>query len=143
MTETLPFDGKNPARGIGVDSNGKMNYSGAAESGHVEIMLPSLPGSPRETETLHARDFGQTVIGKIESRMKQQGYMTSGPQQDPPGIFAHYLAVARGSQLLDAEGLKRMATLAAEFQSEPDREEYYRQVIKPWLGSLTPTKRRK
>ena len=136
-----PAVDRNPNRAITTDDDGRMAYSSAAASGDIEIILPSLPGSPNGEERLLVKNFGQTVIGKIESQMKQQGYLRSGPQQDPPGIFAHYLAVARGAALLDAGGLNRMATLAEEFKSEPNREEYYTQVIKPWLGSLVPRRR--
>jgi hypothetical protein len=131
-----------PDRGISSDGHSGMSYESAAATGHLEIMVPSQPGSPRETETLHARDFGQHVIGKIESSMKRQGYMTTGPQQDAVGTLRHYLAVAKGSQLLDAGALKRGNTLADELEREGDREEYFRQVVKPWLGSLTPARRR-
>ncbi|MGB2676002.1 MAG: hypothetical protein WAN12_02855 [Candidatus Acidiferrum sp.] len=141
MSESLPYDGDSPDRAITLDANGKMGYSGAADSGFVPITIPSLPGSPRETETLLMRDFGQHVIGKIESRMAMQGYMTSGALQDPPGILAHYLAVAKGGQLLDAGTLSRGEKLSKEFAAEGDRKEYFEMVVKPWLGSLSPKRR--
>ena len=141
MSETtLPT--KDSKQAIGVDERGALQYRSAAATGHVPIMVPSLPGSPRETETLHARDFGQHVISRIEASMNRQGYMTTGPQQDAVGTLRHYLAVAKGSQLLDAGALKRGNTLADELEREGDREEYFRQVVKPWLGSLTPARRR-
>ena len=141
MSETtLPT--KDSKQAIGVDERGALQYRSAAATGHVPIMVPSLPGSPRETETLHARDFGQHVISRIEASMNRKGYMTTGPQQDAVGTLRHYLAVAKGSQLLDAGALKRGNTLADELEREGDREEYFRQVVKPWLGGLTPARRR-
>jgi hypothetical protein len=142
MTEnTLPFDGENLDRAITLDANGKMGYSGAADSGFVPVTIPSLPGSPRETETLLMRDLGQHIITKIESRMAAQGYMTSGAVQDPPAIFKHYLAVARGAQLLDAGALSRWEKLAKQYSEEGDQREFFQMVLKPWLGSLTPKRR--
>ena len=136
---TLPT--KDSKTAIGVDDRGRMNYASAAESGHVEIMVPSLPGSPRETETLHARGFGQHVIGKIEASMNRQGYMTTGPQQGPAEVFKHYAAVSRGASLMDEGTLKRMETLAQDFEREPEQEEFFNQVIRPYLHSLTPKRR--
>jgi hypothetical protein len=124
-----------------LDARGNWVYPDAAKSGHVEIEIPSLPGSPNATERMHARDFGQIVIGKIESAMNRQGYLTSGPQQDAVGTLRHYLAVGKGSQLLDAGALKRGNILADELEREGDREEYFREVVKPWLGSLSPKRR--
>jgi len=140
MSESLPYDGRNPDRSISVE-HGKMQYGTAAESGHVEIQIPAPAGSPRETETLHVRNFGQHIISKIESAASRQGYMRSGPLQSPAQTFRHYASVARGAQLLDAEGLKRMETLAAEYERESEPEEFYRTVVKPWLGGLSPRKR--
>ena len=124
-----------------LDARGNWQYPSAAKSGHVEIMVPSLPGSPRETETLHARDFGVHVIAKIESSFKRNPYLKSGPQQRPSEVFAHYLASAKGAQLMDSATIGRMERLAKEFETEPDREGYFRDVLKPWLRSLSPKRR--
>ncbi len=68
MTETtLPFDGKNADHGIAVDDRGELAYSTASESGHVEVVLPSLPGSPNSEERLLAKDFGPHVASRIEA----------------------------------------------------------------------------
>lgn len=130
-----------PDHAITLDERDKLNYASAASEGRVEIQIPAPPGSPRETETLHARDFGQHIITRIESAMSQQGYMRSGPQQDGPGVFAHYCAVARGAQLLDRSTLKNMQKLSDEYAAEADQAEFYSMVVKPWLGSLSPKRR--
>jgi len=141
MPETLPFDGENMDRAIAVDASGGMTYSGASREGRIEIEIPALPGSPNPTETLHARDFGPTVAGKIESAMSKQGYLKSGPQQNGPQVFQHYLAVARGANLLASDTLKRAETLAKEFAAESEQTEFFKQVVRPWLHSLSPQKR--
>jgi hypothetical protein len=124
-----------------LDARGNWVYPSASESGHVEIELPALPGSPNAVERLHARDFGVHVAGKIESSMQRQPYLRSGPQQSPPQIFRHYTAVAKGAGLMDSGALKRMEQLASEFASEPDSREYFAQVVKPYLLSLSPKRR--
>ncbi len=139
---TLPYDGKNPDRGIAVDANGGMTYDGASREGRIEIELPTLPGSPNPTETLHAVNFGPHVASKIEAAMNRQGYLRSGPQQSGPQTFAHFIACARGAELLDTGTLRRAETLSKEFASEADQKEYYEMVIRPWLQMLTPGKRR-
>jgi hypothetical protein len=140
MSETtLPT--KDSKQAIGVDERGALQYRSAAATGHVEIMVPSLPGSPRETETLHARDFGQHVIGKIEASMNRQGYLTTGPQQGPAEVFKHYAAVAKGASLMDSAAIGRMEEIAAEFAKEPEQEAYWKMVAKPYLGGLSPKRR--
>ena len=124
-----------------LDARGDWVYPSAAESGHVEIELPALPGSPNATERLHARDFGPTVVSRIETSMTRQGYLKSGPQQTPSQVFGHYVAVARGSQLMDPAAIGRMEALAKEFAAEPDQREYFEQVLRPYLHSLTPHRR--
>jgi hypothetical protein len=125
-----------------LDPQGKnWVYPSAAESGHTQIVLPTLPGSPNSEERLLSKDFGQHVIGKIQASLDRQGYLTTGPQQGPAEIFHHYCGAAAGSGLLDSTALANMKTLAREFSEADDRNEYYAQVIKPWLGSLQPGKR--
>ncbi len=87
------------------------------------------------------RDFGGHVIGKVEGALNR-GYLKSGPQQGPVDVFKHYVACAKGSELLDSAAIGRMETIAEEFAATPYREEYYEQVLKPWLGSLSPKRRR-
>jgi hypothetical protein len=132
----------NSKTAITLSADGKsFDYPSAAESGHVEIELPTLPGSPDPVERLHARDFGVHVAGKIENAMKQNPYLRSGPQQGPPQVLRHYNAVAKGAELMDAGALNRMEQLAGEFEAEPEREKYFQQVLRPWLNSLSPKRR--
>jgi hypothetical protein len=132
---------RNPDRAIGVDDRGRMTYASAAAEGMVEIVLPTRPGSPNGEERMLAKDFGVRVAGEIESRMKQNPYLKSGPQQSAAATFQHYAAVARGSGLMDESALKRMETLAQDFEREPEQEEFFKQVILPYLHSLKPGKR--
>ena len=134
MSDTQP---KAPEQ-LTVNEQGNWEYPTSASTGFVEIELPTPPGSLNPTERLHMRDFGGLVVGKIESSMNT-GYLR---QQSPAQVFKHYAAVARGAQLMDEQALKRMDDLASEFEKEPERDEYYRQVIRPWLHSLAPKKRR-
>ncbi len=124
-----------------LDARGNWVYPDAAKSGHVEIEIPSLPGSPNATERMLARDFGQIVIGKIGSAMTRQPYMTEGATQNPVQVMRHYTAVAKGASLLDKATLGRMEKLAAEFENAPKREEFYRSTVKPFLGVLAPQRR--
>jgi hypothetical protein len=141
MTETLPYDGANPDRGIAVDDRGEMSYDGASREGRVSVMLPSLPGAPRETETLHAVNFGAFVSGQVERSFQKQPYLKSGPQQKPAEVFRHFLGCAKGAALLDGSAIGRMEKLASEFEKESAQEEYFKQVIRPWLHDLSPQRR--
>jgi hypothetical protein len=118
-----------------------MVYESASAEGRIEIELPSLPGSPNPTERLHAAQFGAHVAGKIESAMKQQGYLKSGAQQKPAQVFRHYLACAKGSGLMDSAAIGRMASLGNDFAAEPDQAEFYSMVVRPYLLTLTPKRR--
>jgi hypothetical protein len=142
MTETvLPHSEKDRDSAIGVDTSGRMNYASGAESGHTEISLPSLPGSPNSEERLLMKDFGVHVSEQIERSFRKQPYMQSGPQQSPPATFRHYVSVAKGAKLVDSGTLSRMEILAKEFEGEAERQEYFQQVIRPYLFNLTPRRR--
>src|SRR5271157_684188 len=130
---------ENALQGMSVDRGG-WSYDDASETGHVEIELPSLPGSYTPTERLHVREFGVHVAGKIESFMNQPGYL-SAPGQNAAQVFKHYTAVARGANLMDGAALGRMEALAKEFEAEPEQREYFSQVVKPYLNTLTPRRR--
>ena len=130
-----------PDRGIGTDARGNLTYEHAAASGHVEVYLPSLPGSAFAQERLLVKDFGTFVAGKIGSSMTRQPYLTSGPQQDPAQTFRHYVACAKGASLMNADAIRRMETLAKEFAAEPDRAEFYSMVVRPYLLGLSPKRR--
>jgi hypothetical protein len=142
MTEsTLPHSEKDGDSAIGVDTSGRMNYASGAESGHVEVVLPSLPGSPNGEERLLAKDFGPHVASRIENSLNRQPYMRSGPQQTPAATFRHYLACAKGANLIEPSALKRGETLADEFSAEPEQAAFYSMVVRPWLHSLSPRRR--
>ena len=117
-------------------------YPSLAKSGHIEIEVPSLPGSPRPTEMLHARDFGGHVAGKIEASLKGNPYK-SGPQQNPAQTFRHYLASAQGARLLDNGSINRMEALARQFDKAADQRDFFNRTIRPYLNSLRPERRQK
>jgi len=133
---------RHPDRKIGVNESGRMTYDSASAEGRTEIELPTLPGSPNAVERLHAADFPGHVIAKIEAALTRQPYLRSGAVQDATQVFQHYTAVARGAGLMDAGTLERMEGLAKEFKQELDREEFFSQMVKPWLLSRTPERRR-
>ena len=133
----------NESQRIATDERGSWAYPSLAQSGHVEIELPSLPGSPRPTEMLHARDFGPHVAGAVERSMRGNPYPKSGPQQNAAQTFRHYLAVARGSQLLDNGSTNRMEALAKQFDREPDQGAFFKRTIRPFLNGLKPERREK
>ena len=137
---TLPTG--NPETAIGVDDRGRMTYGDAAASGHVEIELPTLAGSPNATERLHAVDFGPHVAGKIESSIKRQPYLRSAQPQSPNQVLRHYIAVGKGSKLLDGGAVAHLSQLAKEFETAPHPEDYFSETLRPALLSLTPTRRR-
>lgn len=125
-----------------LDKQGKWQYPSAAASGHVEIVLPSLPGSPNAEERMLAKDFGATVGGHIKNAMNPSlGYLRSGPQANGPEVLAHYIASARGASLLNAGAVKSGEKLVEEFAAAEDQADYFKMVVKPWLHGLTPTRR--
>lgn len=129
---------------ITVDERGNWQYPSLAAEGYVEVELPSLPGSPNPTERLHARGFGSHVAGKIESSIRGNPYLKSGPQQNPAQVLAHYLGVAKGSKLVGPDAISQMERLAKEFavQKGEARNTYYKTMVRPFLNGLKPTKRR-
>jgi hypothetical protein len=135
--EHFMADNKSTVEQLGVDERGNWQYPASATEGYVEIEIPSLPGSLNPTESLHMREFGGHVVSKIESSMNT-GYLR---KQSPHQVLAHYAAVARGASLMDEPALKRLESLATEFESVPEREEYFSQVVKPYLLTLTPKRR--
>ena len=118
-------------------------YPSLASSGHVEVELPSLPGSPHPTEKMLARDFGPTVVGRIEASLKGNPYKKSGPQQNPAQTFNHYIAVARGSKLVDNGSINRMEALARQLDQAADQREFFSRTIRPFLNGLKPERRQK
>jgi hypothetical protein len=89
-----------------------------------------------------ARDFGPRVVGKIEAAMSRQPYLTTGATQSPEEVIRHYVAVAKGSQLLDSGAIARLEKLSAEFETKPDQGEFFNQEIRPYLLALTPERRK-
>ena len=139
---TLPL-GKLENQKTGIEVlDGELVYGSGAETGHQEIILPSLPGSPNSRERLLVKDFGVHVAGKIESSLDRNPYLKSGPQQNPAQVFRHYVACAEGAQLVDKRTLGNMQELAGQFEKELDREAYFEEVIRPYLHSLEPGRRK-
>jgi hypothetical protein len=139
---TLPHSEKDGDSAIGVDASGRIQYGSGAASGHTEIILPALPGSATSEERLLAKDFGPHVASRIEASFQKQPYLKSGCQLSPSQVFRHFVGAAEGSGLVDGAVLSRMKLLAKEFEAESEREEYFKQVVRPWLFNLTSAKRR-
>ena len=117
-------------------------YPSLAKSGMVEIELPSLPGSPRPTEQIHVRDFGGQVALKIEASFRGNPYK-NGPKQNPPQVFQHYIAVAKGAKLVDEGTLDYGGRLARQFDKAADQRDFFNRTIRPYLNSLRPERRQK
>lgn len=124
------------------DERGDWAYPSLAQSGHIEVELPSLPGSPRPTEQLLARDFGGHVASKIEASFLGNPYK-SGPKQNPVQTLNHYVAVARGSKLVDNGSIDRMEALARQLDKASNQREFFSQVVRPYLNSLKPERRQR
>ena len=127
------------AEPLEVNANGGWVYPAQLKEGFEEIEIPALlPGSTTNTESMHMNKFGAHVASKIESSMKT-GYLR---KQGPAQVFAHYVGCAEGASLLTGDALTHMKELSKEFAEVPEQAEYYRQVISPWLQSLSPQRRR-
>lgn len=122
---------------ITVDREGNWQYSDSAKGGFVEVELPTPPGSLNPTERLHIRDFGGMVASKIDTAMKAT-YLS---KHTPAQLFRHYATVAKGASLMDEQALKRMETLANEFESEPEKQQFFELVVRPYLLTLQPRRR--
>src|SRR5271165_311321 len=123
-----------------VDQAGNWQYPTSARTGFVEVELPTPPGSLNATERLHMKVFGGHVVTQVETAF-QCGYLRSGPQQGPVATLKHYAACARGASLMDEGALKRMDDLASEFEKEPEKQQFFEMVVRPWLHSLAPKRR--
>ena len=132
---------RNANLAIGTDDRGGLQYASAASEGAVEIIVPSLRGSPNAEERMLARDFPQHVISRVESAMNRPGYLTTGPTQSPAQVFAHFTASARGARLVDTDTLIHMNELAKEFEQADSPREFFVQKVRPWLHGLTPKRR--
>jgi hypothetical protein len=125
---------------LGVGEQGDWQYPSAAQEGYTEIELPTPPGSINPTERLHMRDFGSHLIEQLDTSMRAS-YLKAGPQQGPVATFRHYIGCAEGAQLMDEGALKRMKDLANDFAAEPEKQEYFNQVVRPYLLTLVPKRR--
>jgi len=130
-------DNKSTVEQLGVDEQGNWVYPSGAAEGYEEIEIPSLPESLNASESLHMQDFGPHVASKIESSMKT-GYLR---KQGPVEVLKHYTAMVKELKLMDEGALKRLEGLASDFEKEPEREEFFKQVVRPYLHSLTPKRR--
>jgi hypothetical protein len=128
------------AKQLMVDEQGNWQYPSAAESGHVQITLPTAHG-PNPEEQLLIKDFGAHVAQEVEISLAPNPYPKASPRKSATVTFWHYVGAAKGSQLMDEPALKRMEALANEFEKEPEKQEYFTQVVKPWLVSLKPKRR--
>src|ERR1039458_9643826 len=104
---------RNPDRAITVDDRGQMNYASAAAEGMVEIVLPA-PNGPHAEQRMHVRDFPTTVLREIEQSFKPNMYEKSSPRKSPTDTLRHYIGAARGAQLLDDAGIRRLESLAKQ-----------------------------
>jgi hypothetical protein len=141
-SEAMQYPNSQVDTQLGVNESGdSWEYPSGSQMGYTEVEVPSLPGSINPTERLHVRDFGAHVVNRIESSMQGTYLKVGRPQQGPVATLRHYLGCAQGASLMGAEALKRMENLATEFEKEPEKEEYFAQVVRPWLHSLVPRKR--
>ena len=123
-----------------VDERGNWGYPSAARTGHVEIVLPAAH-EPNSEERMLVKDFGAHVAREVERSLAPNLYPVASPRRSATETFRHYVGAAMGASLMDKEGLKRMETLAQDFEREPKQEEFFKQVIRPYLHSLKPGKR--
>lgn len=135
--------GQDESSHITIDGQGRRQFDCLSQTGLVEIVLPSLQGSPNPTERLHAKDFGAHVVGKVTNAFDRVKfpYLKSGPQQSPAEIYRHYLGAAEGSALLNTSTLKQMKSLAAEFEEAADQRNYFEKTLRPYLHNLAPRQR--
>ena len=124
---------------LGVNGvTGEWVYPSGEASGHIQVELPSLEGNATPTETFLLRDFGPHVAAKLESAMNAS-YLR---RQNPGQVLRHYAACARGASLMDEAALRRMDDLANDFEKEPETRQFFAQVVRPYLLTLAPTKKR-
>ena len=119
-----------------VDARGNWVYPEQLSQGYEQVEIPSL-GGVTPTETLLLRDLGGHISNKIESAMSTSYLSKHSPAQ----VMQHYTSMIRELKLMDANALKRLEGIADEFEREPEREEYFKQVIRPYLHSLAPKRR--
>lgn len=125
---------------ITVDERGKFQYPSAAATGHVEIVLPAAHG-PNGEERMLVKDFGRHVAREVSRSLAPNPYPVTSPRRTATDTFRHYVGAAKGASLLDEEGTKQMTKMAAEFEAARNPQEYFDQVIKPYMMSMSPRRR--
>lgn len=132
---------RNPDHEITVDDAGRLNYASAAAEGRIEIDCP-LPHGARAQQRMHAVDFPAVVVRYVGESLKPNMYSVTTPMKSAPATLRHFIGAARGLNLLDEPALGRMETLAKEFEADPDREGFFHDVIRPYMLSMKPGRRR-
>ena len=145
MSETANYENsmrtaaeKNPDAAITVDEQGRRAFGFLSASGLVEVEVPTSAGSFTPVVRMHARDFGAHVAQKIETAFGPDYF---GAKAVPLATIHHYIGVAKGSKLLDSGAIRRMESMAEEFEKAPDKREFFASEVKPFLHSLTPKRR--
>src|SRR5208337_3240992 len=120
------------SRQLGVNESGNnWQYPSAAATGHVQITLPAAHGNPEEQ--LLIKDFGSHVVREVERSLAPNLYPKASPRKSATVTFRHYVGAAQGAQLLDKPALARLEALATEFESVPERQEFFEMVVKPYM----------
>ena len=135
-TKTLPAEDHT----IGVDDRGRMTYATAAAEGRVEIVIP-VPHGPYPQQRMHARDFPATVVRFVGEALKPNPYPVASPMRSATETLRHFVGASRGLSLLDEGAQKRMEQVAKEFEAEPNQQEYFERVLKPYMLSMVPRQR--
>jgi hypothetical protein len=131
---------RNPDRAISADEGGGIHYASADAEGMVEIVLPAAHG-PNSEERLLVKDFGRHVAREVGLSLEPNPYPVSSPRRSATLTFRHYVGTAQGASLMDKGALGRMEALAREFEETDSPKEYFEQVLKPYLHSLSPKRR--
>lgn len=141
-SETMQYpNSQDDSRQLGVSENGdNWVYPSAAGTGYVQITLPAAHGQNPE-EQLLIKDFGTHVAREVEQSLAPNPYPKASPRRSATETFRHYVGAAEGASLMDEGTLKRMADIASEFEATPYRQEYFEQVLKPYLDGLIPKRR--
>jgi hypothetical protein len=122
-----------------VDQKGDWVYPSGAATGMVEIVLPAAHG-PNSEERLLVKDFGSHVAKEVEKSLTNP-YPVSSPHKSATATLRHYLGAAQDAGLMDEQALKRMESLATEFESEPEKQQFFEEVVRPYLLTLAPRRR--
>ena len=133
---------KRPDRGpIASDTREGWNYPSLSSAGLTEVVLPAAHG-PNSEERMLVKNFGPFLAGEVEKSLGPNPFPKSFPRKSASQTLWHYIGAAKGASLMDSAAIGRMEMQAREFEKEPDQREYFEQVIKPYLHSLSPKRRR-